>query len=127
LLGVNINYPSSYSALAASSLLGYYGHSQVPIGLKRPFTNITFFDSYTYEHGEYASKVAYNWRQHASLPWKDVSRTWDPVELYRRLLSHEEDQSVTIVSIGFFDNVSIFLNPLTSTWTLFFDACERFR
>ncbi|KAL4891363.1 inosine-uridine preferring nucleoside hydrolase-domain-containing protein [Aspergillus ambiguus] len=105
LLGVNLNYPSTYTALAASSLLGYYGHPQVPIGLKRPFTNSTFFDSYAYQHGEYASKIAYHWREHASLPWTNVSSTWDPVELYRRLLS-KENQSVTIASIGFLDNLA---------------------
>ncbi|PLB36802.1 inosine-uridine preferring nucleoside hydrolase-domain-containing protein [Aspergillus candidus] len=106
LLGVNLNYPSTYTALAASSLLGYYGHTAVPIGIKRPLTNDTFLDIYAYQHGEYASKVAYHWQTYSSLPWMDVTGTWDSVELYRRVLSQEDDQSVTIASIGFLDNLS---------------------
>lgn len=111
-LGLNLNYPSTYSALAASSLLGYYNHSQVPVGLKRPFTNVTFFDDYFYKQGEYASKVAYNWRQNATLPWMDASSTWDPVALYRKLLAHEGDHTVTIASIGFLENLSDLLSSL---------------
>ncbi|KAI1636613.1 inosine-uridine preferring nucleoside hydrolase-domain-containing protein [Biscogniauxia mediterranea] len=106
ILGVNVNYPSMYTGLAASSLLGYYNHSHVPLGLARPFSNVTYFDDYTYENGEYASKVAYHWQDNASLPWADASSTWDPVELYRKLLSEQDDQSVTIASIGFLDNLS---------------------
>lgn len=105
---MNINYPSTYTALATSSILGYYNHSHVDIGLRRPFTNSTFFDFYYYEHGEYASKVAYHWSRYASLPWMDVESTWDPVQLYRKLLS-EADDGVTIASIGFLENVSSYL------------------
>ena len=53
LVGVNINYPSSYSALAASAILAHYGLSQVPVGIKRPLTNATFFDSWDFELGEH--------------------------------------------------------------------------
>lgn len=112
-IGVMINYPSSYSALAASSILGYYGYSDVPVALKQPFSNDTFLDTWSYQLGEYASKVAYNWRHAASMPWGDVSSAWDPVELYRKLLSEAGDHSVTIASIGFLDNVSTLLMPAT--------------
>ncbi|KAL2813766.1 inosine-uridine preferring nucleoside hydrolase-domain-containing protein [Aspergillus cavernicola] len=117
LLGVNINYPSIYSGLAASSLLGYYNHAHVPLGLKRPFTNATFFDDYEYVNGEYTSKVAYNWRHNASFPWANVSGTWNPVELYRKLLSEQEDQTVTIASIGFLDNLSDLLSSQPDTYS----------
>ncbi|PLN85688.1 inosine-uridine preferring nucleoside hydrolase-domain-containing protein [Aspergillus taichungensis] len=110
LLGVNLNYPSIYTGLAASSLLGYYNRSSVPIGLKRPVSNDTYFDDYTFENGEYASKVAYHWRHHASLPWGDIESTWEPVRLYRKLLSDQAHQSVTIMSIGFLDNLSALLS-----------------
>ncbi|PHH59989.1 hypothetical protein CDD81_2223 [Ophiocordyceps australis] len=106
LLGVNVNYPSSYSALAVSSLLGYYGQGRVPVGLVRPYTNITYLDRYTYEHGEFASKVAYHWQQYAAVPWENVDSLHEPVSLYRQLLSNEQDGSVTIVSLGFLDNLS---------------------
>jgi hypothetical protein len=75
LLGVNVNYPSTYSALAVSALLGYYNHSDVPLGLIRPYTNITWLDDFAYENGEYASKVAYHWREFSPLPWGDVRGT----------------------------------------------------
>ncbi|CAP69208.1 uncharacterized protein PODANS_7_11640 [Podospora anserina S mat+] len=60
LLAVNINFPSTYSALAASAILAHYG-SNTPIGIRRPLTNVTFFDSWFFELGEYTSKVAYHW------------------------------------------------------------------
>ncbi|CAP62305.1 uncharacterized protein PODANS_5_12550 [Podospora anserina S mat+] len=94
LLAVNINFPSTYSALAASAILAHYGHD-TPIGIRRLLTNVTFFDS---------CKVAYHWSG-GSLPWGRAEDAWDPVALYRKVLSEAPDQSVTIVSIGFFDNV----------------------
>ncbi|EAQ84113.1 hypothetical protein CHGG_10517 [Chaetomium globosum CBS 148.51] len=54
--------------------------------------------------GEYASKVAYHFSG-GSLRWGHAEDAWDPVELYRKVLSEAEDSSVTIVSIGFLDNV----------------------
>ncbi|EIT75254.1 hypothetical protein AO1008_02003 [Aspergillus oryzae 100-8] len=116
-IGVMINYPSSYSALAASSILGYYGYSDVPVALKQPFSKDTFLDTWSYQLGEYASKVAYNWRHTASMPWGDVSSAWDPVELYRKLLSEAGDHSVTIASIGFLDNLSELLSSPGDTYS----------
>ncbi|KAB8238122.1 uncharacterized protein BDW43DRAFT_297063 [Aspergillus alliaceus] len=57
---VNINYPSTYSALAVYNILGYNGQSHRP--------------------GEYPSEVAYNWKEHATLRWKDVRNSWKPVD-----------------------------------------------
>jgi hypothetical protein len=104
LLAVNVNYPSTFSALAASAILAHYGLTAVPIGISRPLTNGTFFDSWYYELGEYASKIAFRWSG-GSLPWGHSSDAWDPVALYRKVLAESEDGSVTVVSIGFLDNV----------------------
>ncbi|KAF2502403.1 inosine/uridine-preferring nucleoside hydrolase [Lophium mytilinum] len=109
LLAVNVNYPSSYSALAASAILAYYGHPDVPIGLRRPITNESFFDDWAYELGEYTSKVAYHW-SNGTLPWGNASKSWEPVELYRKTLACQADGSVTIASIGFLENLSALLN-----------------
>ncbi|KAI0006448.1 inosine/uridine-preferring nucleoside hydrolase [Xylariaceae sp. FL0662B] len=116
LLAVNLNYPSSYSAVAASAILAHYGQSHVPIGIARPLTDETFFDSWSFELGEYASKLAYH---HAggSLPWGRADDAWDPVALYRRVLSEAEDGSVTIASIGFLDNLSGLLNSTPDTYS----------
>jgi inosine-uridine nucleoside N-ribohydrolase len=105
LVAVNVNYPSTFSAVAASAVLAHYGHASVPIGIRRPLTNTTFFDSWFYELGEYASKVAFHWSG-GSIPWGHAEDAWDPVALYRKTLAGAEDGSVTIVSIGFLDNVS---------------------
>ncbi|KAK4033068.1 inosine-uridine preferring nucleoside hydrolase-domain-containing protein [Parachaetomium inaequale] len=109
LLAVNINYPSSYSALAASAILAHYGRADVPIGIPRPLTNATFFDGWYFALGEYASKVARHFSG-GSLPWGHAEDAWDPVELYRRVLAEADDDSVTVVSIGFLDNLSALLN-----------------
>lgn len=105
LLAVNVNYGSTFSALAASAILAHYGHPGVPVGITRPLSNITFFDGWDYDLGEYASKVAFHWSG-GSLPWGHAEDAWDPVALYRKSLAHAEEGSVTIASIGFLDNVS---------------------
>lgn len=104
-----MNYPSSYSALATSALLAHYGHPSIPIGLRRPITNESFFDDWAYELGEYTSKVAYHWSG-GSLPWFKPEDAWISVELYRKVLSEQDDNSVTIASIGFLENVSCALS-----------------
>jgi hypothetical protein len=111
---VNINVPSSYSALAGSALLGYYGHADTPLGIARPITDQTFFDGWAFKLGEYASKVGYHFKKYSSLAWDvddtdkmPVNETWDAVKLYRKVLSEAENESITICSIGFFNNVSL--------------------
>ncbi|KAL3424039.1 inosine uridine-preferring nucleoside hydrolase [Phlyctema vagabunda] len=117
LLGVNVNYPSSYSALAASAILSHYGHAHVPIGIVRPITDESFFDTFAYKLGEYASKVAYHWSSNATLPWGNANTTWEPVELYRKILSEQRNGSVTIASIGFFENLSGLLNSTADQYS----------
>ncbi|KAH9904082.1 inosine/uridine-preferring nucleoside hydrolase [Xylariomycetidae sp. FL2044] len=116
LLAVNVNYPSSYSAVAASAILAHYGRPGVPVGIRRPLTDEGFFDTWAFELGEYASKVAYH---HAggSLPWGRAEDAWDPVELYRKVLSEADDGSVTIASIGFFENLSGLMNSSADAYS----------
>ncbi|KAL2259993.1 hypothetical protein VTK26DRAFT_6146 [Humicola hyalothermophila] len=116
LLAVNINSRSSYSALAVSAILSHYGKDKVPIGILRPLTNATFFDSWSYELGEYASKVAFHFSG-ASLPWGHADDAWDPVALYRKVLAEAQDNSVTIASIGFLDNLSALLNSTSDSYS----------
>ncbi|CAJ2512631.1 Uu.00g007500.m01.CDS01 [Anthostomella pinea] len=116
LLAVNINYPSTYSALAASAILAHYDHAHVPIGIRRPLTNESFFDSWAFDLGEYASKVAYRYSG-GSLPWGSAGEAWDPVTLYRKVLAEAEDGSVTIASIGFFENLSGLLNSTADSYS----------
>lgn len=71
-----------------------------------------FHDTWKYEFGEYTSKIAYHFSG-GSIPWGHAEDAWAAVTLYRKLLSEAEDASVTIASIGFFDNVS-FLHMFVS-------------
>ncbi|KAI1180089.1 inosine/uridine-preferring nucleoside hydrolase [Nemania sp. FL0916] len=122
LLAVNVNYPSTFSALAVSAILAHYGRGEVPVGIRRPLTNATFFDSRSYTVGEYASKVAFHWSAGSSLPWGHAEDAWDPVALYRKVLAAAEDDSVTIASIGFFENLSGLLNSTADSYS---DLCGR--
>ncbi|KAK3374825.1 inosine/uridine-preferring nucleoside hydrolase [Podospora didyma] len=116
LLAVNVNYPSSYSVLAASAILAHYGHLSTPVGARRPLTDAAFFDSWFFELGEYASKIAHRWSG-GTLPWGHAEDAWDPVALYRKVLSEAPDQSVTIASIGFFENLSGLLNSTADEYS----------
>ncbi|KAI0534668.1 inosine/uridine-preferring nucleoside hydrolase [Xylaria digitata] len=116
LLAVNINYPSTFSAVAASAILAHYNRSEVPIGIRRPLTNATFFDSWFYELGEYASKIAFHWSG-GSLLWGHAEEAWDPVALYRKVLAEAEDAAVTIASIGFLENLSGLLNSTPDSYS----------
>ncbi|KAI1075561.1 inosine/uridine-preferring nucleoside hydrolase [Whalleya microplaca] len=116
LLAVNVNYASSYSALAASAILAHYGQSRVPIGVRRPLTDATFFDAWTFALGEYASKLAYRFAG-GSLAWGRAEDAWDPVPLYRKVLAEAADGSVTIASIGFFENLSGLLNSTSDSYS----------
>ncbi len=43
---------------------------------------------------------------------------WDAVQLYRNILSSQQDNSVTIVSIGFFTNLANLLNSKPDTYSI---------
>lgn len=53
-------------------------------------------------HGEYASKVAYNWPRTI----ENASSTPHPVQLYRSILSKAADHSLHVISIGFLTNLA---------------------
>ncbi|KAF2801277.1 uncharacterized protein BDZ99DRAFT_483852 [Mytilinidion resinicola] len=114
LLAVNVHTQSS--ALAVSAIAGHHGHTGVPVGLLRPITNDSFFDDWLYERREYASKVAYHY-SNGSLPWGNATDAWDPVALYRKTLAAQKDGSVTIASVGFFDNLSGLLNSTADAYS----------
>ncbi|KAH7635721.1 inosine-uridine preferring nucleoside hydrolase-domain-containing protein [Sordaria sp. MPI-SDFR-AT-0083] len=133
LLGVMVNKPSTYSVLAASAIVSYYTQKSqnkaVPIGVFRhptsdgtviPLPNSTFLDVVYWHLGEFASKIAYQFGSPSSpdyvkgdgpsIPWGHAEDAWSAVELYRKLLSEADDESITIASIGFLDNLSLLLD-----------------
>ncbi|EUC33604.1 hypothetical protein COCCADRAFT_4904 [Bipolaris zeicola 26-R-13] len=113
LLAVNVNVNSTYSALAASAIVNYYGYSSIPIGLRRPYTNVTSSEPFG---KEYASRVAAKWSG-GSVPWFEVNKTWDPVELYRKTLGEAKNDSITIVSLGFMGSLSGLLNSTADKYS----------
>ncbi|KAK3947801.1 Inosine/uridine-preferring nucleoside hydrolase domain-containing protein [Pseudoneurospora amorphoporcata] len=131
LLGVLINKPSTYSVLAASAIVSYYTQSYhqkkaIPIGVFRhptsngtviPLPNSSFLDVVYWHLGEFASKIAFRFGSPSSpdyvkpsIPWGRAEDAWSAVSLYRKLLSGADDESVTIASIGFLDNLSLLLD-----------------
>jgi inosine-uridine nucleoside N-ribohydrolase len=60
--------------------------------------------------------VAYHWSG-GSLPWFTPEKAWDPVHLYRATLAAAADASVTIASIGFFENLSALLNSSADAYS----------
>ncbi|KAK1961993.1 inosine/uridine-preferring nucleoside hydrolase [Colletotrichum sublineola] len=115
ILGVNVNYPSTYSVTATSAILAHYGLASVPIGARKPLTNESFLDTFSYDLGEYASKISYHFSG-GSIPFGAAEDAWDAVSLYRKLLA-EADEPVTIVSIGFFENLSGLLNSTADAYS----------
>ncbi|CAJ2511730.1 Uu.00g073550.m01.CDS01 [Anthostomella pinea] len=120
LKAVNINADSKYSAMMTWEILKYYapdkynGHDKLPVGLRRPVTDFkwnptTFRDLYGPKVdivGEIASKIGADWSGSES----DVEeKTEDPVKVYEDMLEKADDQTVTILSIGFFDNLYEFM------------------
>ncbi|KAI1656900.1 nucleoside hydrolase [Daldinia decipiens] len=106
LRGVAVNTHSKYGALAVSVINTYFGNGHVPIAAIRPLTDETFFDTRDFVLSEYASKIAHNWPRSLN----DSSTTPTPVEMYRRILSSAEDQSITLISIGFLTNLAALMN-----------------
>ncbi|KAI0384179.1 nucleoside hydrolase [Hypomontagnella monticulosa] len=106
LRGVAINTHSKYGALAVSVVNTYFGNGDIPIAAIRPLTNETFFDNWGFISGEYAARVAHNWPRYLN----DSSATPTPVELYRTILSSSEDQSVTLISLGFLTNLAALMD-----------------
>lgn len=89
----------------------------------KPATEDTFFDDDLFSsvslllitfrgllthvsRGEYASKLAY----HFPRMLQNATSTPNPVDLYRQILGETQNGSITIVSIGFFDNLAALLD-----------------
>ncbi|KAI1372640.1 nucleoside hydrolase [Hypoxylon crocopeplum] len=106
LRGVTVNTQSKYGALTVSAINTYFGNGDIPIASIRPLTNETFVDTWEFVLGEYVSKIAHNWPHSLN----DSSATPTPVELYRSVLSSSEDQSITLISLGFLTNLAALMD-----------------
>ena len=74
----------------------YYGRSDIPIGVAQDGPD---FGSL------YNQQIAEEFPQDLG-----ISGAWDAVELYRKILSEQEDSSVVIITVGFITNIDDLLN-----------------
>ncbi|EFX03579.1 inosine-uridine nucleoside n-ribohydrolase [Grosmannia clavigera kw1407] len=106
LRGIFVNTPSEYGSLTVSAINTYFGHGDIPIAALRPLTNETFVDTWEYILGEYTSKIAYNWPHDLAY----ANESAEPLTQYRELLAAADDASLTLVSVGFLDNLAALLD-----------------
>ncbi len=99
LLGVMVDTPSKWGAPAVDAINTYYGHGNIPIGTLKPNDDSTFTKNY-------AQYLA----QHFPNSIKSGTRAPDAVDLYRKILAHQPDHSVTIAAIGLETNLANLLN-----------------
>lgn len=99
LLGVMVNTPSRFGAPTVSAINTYYNHTHIPIGALKPVDNATAAP-------DYARLLATAFPGYV----KDGADAHDAVPLYRELLAGQEDEAVTVVSIGYFENLAGLLN-----------------
>lgn len=95
LIGVMVDTPSKWGAPAADAINTYYGHGNVPIGTLKPNDNNVPAANYT----QYLAQNFPN-----SL--KDGNKAPDATSLYRKILAHQPDHSVTIAAVGFETNLA---------------------
>jgi inosine-uridine nucleoside N-ribohydrolase len=95
ILGVVISSGDPYAAGAVSAVNAYYGRPGLPIGITRQPTVTT--DS------PYTQALALDF-PHA-LAVANAPAVPDAVTIYRQLLATQPDQSVTIVCVGFLNNL----------------------
>lgn len=115
--------------LQASAINTYYNNPDIPISALQPFTDEIYVDDYSFLRSDYASKLATHFpnynntlqREEDDITIPVYSSTNEtetetksletPLEMYTRLLeSTTEDNSVTIISLGFLTNLATLLN-----------------
>ncbi len=106
LLGVVSNVSDPYSPAAIDVINTYYGRPDIPVGLAE---------------GQYYAEAYPYWREPSPRYIKDLAETFphdtsvDPAEVptavavYRKVLAAQPDRSVTVVSVGFMQNMSALL------------------
>lgn len=89
LIGVVITSDDPFAPICASAINTFYGCSDIPVGFLKGQPKLT-------NHSRYTKTIASEFPSTLK-SWEDAD---DAVRLYRKLLSQNPDESVTIVSIG---------------------------
>lgn len=109
LLGVSINKENVYAPQFIDIMNTWYGYPNIPVALVRNGIEDTIPVNFGEAVCKYEGKDGFTFGRsivdYASMP--------DPVALYRQILSKQPDNSVVIVSVGFFTNLSRLLDSPT--------------
>jgi len=93
ILAVSYNEVQSRAADAIDAINTWYGRGDIPIGLyDKPLADPDYFHSYIDPLAGMANDITDNW-------------VGSSLDLYQRVLSEQPDNSVTIVSVGFLNNL----------------------
>ncbi len=95
ILGIVSDVPNRVAVAAIDAIDTAYGHPQIPLGAVAHSADDTFRHGYT---DELVARLPHSVRNSNDVP--------DAVSLYRRLLAHRPDHSVTIVSLGAYTNLA---------------------
>ncbi|PLB46254.1 inosine/uridine-preferring nucleoside hydrolase [Aspergillus steynii IBT 23096] len=129
LLGVNVNYPSVTSALAVKNILGYYGELSVPVGLHPGAQNFTILHRIQVDDGDLAARLMWGWQRYSPRTSQNNDRVpiTPSLDMYRSVLARAKRKGITIVSIGFLDDLSDLLNSPGDTYSslLGYDLVKR--
>lgn len=103
LLGIILNKDCSYSPEFVDIMNTWYGYPAIPIGIFKEG------DSLNADGDNYAktvSELLWDGKPMFKRTIKDYNLLPQSVKLYRKLLSEQPDESVTIISIGFLTNLA---------------------
>lgn len=109
LIGICINKKGEESFRFVDLMGIWYGHPDIPVGITHTedSTGCAAADCYT---GAVCAMKAGDGSPLFVTSGKDSNGVPEACRLYRKLLSEAEDNSVTIVSVGFFNNLSLLMD-----------------
>ncbi|GJJ10690.1 hypothetical protein Clacol_004917 [Clathrus columnatus] len=102
ILGIVSDVTSNYSLAAIDAINTWYCHPNIPLAQTNHLTDTVREPEVNSTDAEYITTLANS----QVFPQNfDRSKVKDPVEFYHDILSEAEDNSVTIIAIGFFTNL----------------------
>lgn len=93
ILGIVVTSDDEYSPLCADAINHYFGRPDIPIGVEKGVELV--------QRSKYTREISMEF-PHSLVSYNDAE---DATTLYRRLLAHQSDSSVTIVTIGHLTNL----------------------
>lgn len=94
ILAMMVSSKDPWSASCLSALNTYFKRPDIPIGINKGIG--------IYDYSKYTKKISNEFKHDTKLDHKAP----DAVDLYRKILSAEPDNSVTLISIGYLSNLN---------------------